>query len=309
MIRKSLIICVIFIIALYTPVPAQLLGDLNCNGWAWEIADAVLAAQILIESCDFVLPTCPENSDIDGDGRAFTIGDLIYYFYLGHPPNYGRHPLLDTIVIESVIAHPGEVISLPVSISTVDIIMGFQFLLEMDADYLAFDSLTADEYFYLNDCIYNEHIYFNTPSRQHFPVIDEPGVYHVCDLFLTVSAEITQPVNTQILFSSIPHQALFSGFANSDFFLPVMVDAEIEIIPLTEIESEEEIIPSELKISVYPNPFNNALNISVSSDQPTEISVYDIMGRPVKTFAIAAGNNLVKWNAADESGRGLSAGI
>ena len=88
-----------------------------------------------------------------------------------------------------------------------------------------------------------------------------------------------------------------------------MVDAEIEILPLTDAESVDEIIPTDFEISVYPNPFNNAVNISVFSDRATEIAVYDIMGRPVKTFAIAAGNKLVNWNATDESGRGLSAGI
>jgi hypothetical protein len=285
------VIIVILIVVALTAIPAsaQLIGDLNCNGWAWELVDAVLAARILIESCDIALPTCPENSDIDRDGRAFTVGDLIYYFYLGHPPNYGRHPLSDTIAIESIIAHPGENISLPVWISTVDIIMGFEFLLELDTDYLAFDSLIADEYFYLNDCIYYEHIYFNTPSHQHFPVIDEPGVYHVCDIFLTVNPAITQPVTTPILFSSIPPQALYSGFANSDFFLPVFVDAEIEILPLTEVESEDGPVPTDFTITAYPNPFNNALNISVISDRAGEITVYDIMGRPIKRFDVNAG--------------------
>jgi hypothetical protein len=143
------IIVILIVVALtVTPASAQLRGDLNCNGWAWELADAVLAARILIESCDIALPTCPENSDIDGDGRAFTIGDLMYYLYPNHnPPVYTHHPESDTLALESAVAHPGETITLPVWISTVDIIIGFEFLLELDTDYLTFDSLIADDYF------------------------------------------------------------------------------------------------------------------------------------------------------------------
>jgi hypothetical protein len=161
----------------------------------------------------------------------------------------------------------------------------------------------------LNHCIYDEHIYCDTPHRQDWPVIDEPGIYQVCDIFMTVNPEITQPVTTYILFSSIPPQALYSGFANSDFFLPVMVDAEIEILPLSDIELPEETVPTDFSITAYPNPFNDALNISVISARAGEITVYDVMGRPVKTFGINVGNNLVKWDAADNNNKSISAGI
>jgi len=289
---------------------AQLLGDLNCNGWAWEIQDMVLAARLLIEPCDIVPPPCPENSDFDGDGRGLTIGDLMYYLYFDHnPPVYPHHPELDTLAIGSVVSHPGESINLPVWISTIDIIMGFEFLLELDSDYLVFDSLVADDYFYLNHCVYDDHIYCCTPDRYDFPVIDEPGIYHVSDIFLTVNPEITQPVSTSILFSSIPDQALYSGFANSHFFLPVFVDAEIEILPLTDTESPDGAIPTDFSITAYPNPFNGALNISVFSNRASEITVYDIMGRPIKTFEVNAGANLINWDATDDSRQSVSAGI
>lgn len=310
MIRPGFIICMIFLVSFSTPASAQLLGDLNCNGFPWEMADIVLAARLLIEPCDIETPPCPENSDFDGDGRGLTIGDLMYYLYSNHsPPVYPHHPQLDTLAIGSVVSHPGESINLPVEISTVDIIMGFEFLLELDSDCLVFDSLAADDYFYLNHCIYDDHIYCCTPDCYNFPVIDEPGIYHVCNIFLTVNPEINQPATTSILFSSIPPQALYSGFANSDFFLPVFVDAEIEILPLTDIEAADEPIPTDFSIKAYPNPFNDALNISVISDRAGEIAVYDIIGRPVRTFGINPGNNLVKWDATDRGGHSLSAGI
>jgi hypothetical protein len=299
----------VFVIALSTPASAQLLGDANCNGWAWEIADLVIVARFLVETCNMHLPPCLENSDLDGDERGLTVGDIIYYTYANNPPDYPRHPQTDTFIVESVITNPGETITLPVWISTVDTIMGFQFLLEVDTDYIEFDTLTASNDFQLihSDC--DGDVYCVTGPLYNHPVICEAGTYHICDLILTINPDINQPATTSLLFSSIPHRALYSGLANSDFFLPVFIDAQIEIVPLTDIESAEEIMPGDFEISAYPNPFNDALNISVFSYNPTEISVYDIMGRPVRTLAVAAGNNLIKWNATDESGRSLSAGI
>jgi hypothetical protein len=308
--NKIIGVTLIGIVSLAVSVSGQVPGDLNCNGFPWELADAVLAARLLIEPCDIVPPPCPENSDFDRDGRGLTIGDLLYYLYSSHnPPVYPHHPESDTLAMGSAVSHPGESFTLPVELLTVDIIMGFEFLLELDTDYLQFDSLIADDYFYLNHCIYDEHIYCVTPDFYNFPVIDEPGIYHVCDIFLTVNPEITQPLYTSILFSSIPDQALYSGLANSDFFLPVFVDAEIEILPLSDIGSSDETIPTDFSITAYPNPFNDAVNISVFSDRETRLTVYDIIGRPVKSFRVNAGNNLINWNATDHNNQSVSAGI
>jgi hypothetical protein len=213
--------------------------------------------------------------------------------------------------VESTITYPGETIVLPVTISTIDTIMGFQFLLEVDPDYLVFDSLIADDDFQLIYCSFNGDIYCRTNyySYPYSPAITDPGDYHVCDLVLTVNPGINQPVTALLPFSVIPSRAMYSGFANSDFFLPVMVDAEIQILPLTEAESVDEIIPSDFEISAYPNPFNDAVNISVFSNRVAEISIYDIIGRPIKIFAINVGNSLVKWDASDNNGKSVSAGI
>jgi hypothetical protein len=102
---------------------------------------------------------------------------------------------------------------------------------------------------------------------------------------------------------------LYSGLANPDFFLPVMVDAEIEILPLTDIESADDPVPTDFSMTAYPNPFNDALNISVISDRAGEITVYDIMGRPIRRFDVNAGNNLINWNATDIHDKSISAGI
>ena len=307
--KTGIIICIVFVIGFSAPASAQLLGDVNCNGWAWEIQDLVLAARFLVEHCELYVPYCWENSDLDGDGRALTVGDIIYMSYLMNPPDFPRHPDADTFAVESAVIHPGETIALPVSISTVDTIMGFQFLLEIDTNYLQLYTLIPDSNFQLSHSDCGGYFYCVTTNLTQNPVIEEPGNYHVCDLILSANPDINQPVTTGLYFSSVPPLALFSGLANSAFFLPVMVDAEIEILPISDIEPVDDPIPTDFSITAYPNPFNDALNISVVSDRETRIMVYDIMGRPVKSFEVNAGNNLINWNAVDENGQSLSAGI
>ncbi|UCC79768.1 MAG: T9SS type A sorting domain-containing protein, partial [Candidatus Zixiibacteriota bacterium] len=299
--NKIIGIAIVGILFFAGPAAGQVPGDLNCNGFI-DVEDIVRAVN-LVNICEFSHSECSwRNGDIDGDGRSMTIGDLLFMPFLflpgPLPPDYSRHPDLDTIMVESAIASPGETIALPLWVKTVDTLVAFQFLLEVDQDYIEFDTVIIYNDFPLVQRNCDVNIYCNAIGD--FPlttILLLPGNHHIADIILNVNPGINQPDTTALCFSSVPLQALYSGFANSNFFLPVMVGAEIEILPLTDSESGEEITPSGFKISVYPNPFNNALNISVSSDQPTEISVYDIMGRPVKTFAIAAGNNLVKWNA------------
>ncbi|UCE65775.1 MAG: T9SS type A sorting domain-containing protein [Candidatus Zixiibacteriota bacterium] len=311
--NKIIGIAIVGIVFFAVPAVAQLSGDLNCNGFI-DVEDIVHAIN-LVNICEISHSECSwRNGDIDGDGRSMTIGDLLFMPFLilpgPLPPDYSRHPDLDTIMVESAIANPGETIALPLWVKTVDTLVAFQFLLEVDQDYLEFDTVIIYNDFPLVQRNCDVNIYCNAIGD--FPlatILLLPGNHHIADIILNVNPDINQPDTTGLYFSSVPLQALYSGFANSDFFLPVMIDAEIQILPLTGVESEEEIIPSEFEISVYPNPFNNALNISMFSDHPTEISVYDIMGRPVKTFAINAGNSLVKWDAADDKGRFVSAGI
>jgi len=306
---KIIGICLIGLTVIAGSASAQLLGDINCNGYPWEVQDAVLMARLMIEHCDLYAPPCWENSDFDQDGQAPTVGDMIYFFYFNNLPNYPRNPLSDTLEVESAVAHPGESVALGVWISTVDTIMGLQFLLDTDTDYIQFDSLTERVVSPLLYSNCNGEIYCVTQIQINNPTVLNPGNYHICDLFFTIDPDITQPVTTPLIFSSNPPLALFSGLANPDFFLPVMVDAEIEILPLSDIEPPGETIPTDFSITAYPNPFNDALNISVISDGATQIAIYDIMGRPIKTFAVNAGPNLINWNATDNSGHFLSAGI
>ena len=64
----------------------------------------------------------------------------------------------------------------------------------------------------------------------------------------------------------------------------------------------------------YPNPFNpvTTLRYDLPEDAPVNITIYDMMGRQVKTLINnqqSAGSKLIRWSATNQSGRPVSAGL
>jgi len=64
----------------------------------------------------------------------------------------------------------------------------------------------------------------------------------------------------------------------------------------------------------YPNPFNPSTQIqyALPSESKVLISIYDLTGRKVKTLVNevqSAGHRSVMWNATNEIGRPVSAGM
>ena len=64
----------------------------------------------------------------------------------------------------------------------------------------------------------------------------------------------------------------------------------------------------------YPNPFNPATTIQYALPQPADVqlTVYNVVGQVVRTLVAehqSAGRYLVAWDATDDSGQSLSAGI
>ncbi len=316
--RKSVLISAIslFILAaLSVPASAQVPGDLNCNGFM-DVSDLVGFLNAFNLPCDFSfgLECVRRNSDVDLDGIPMTIADIIivpsllnsYY----NPPYFPQHPDSDTIMVESTTADPGETIALPFWVKTIDTLVAFQFLLEVDPDYIEFDSVIVYDDFPLKQHNCDGNIYCNSMAEiPNSHILLLPGNHHIADIIITVNPDINQQVTTGLYFSSVPPQALYTGFANSTFFLPVRVDAEIEIIPMTSVDQPNKILPREVEISVYPNPFNSNTNISVTSESAGELSIYDILGRPVRSFGISPGPNDLNWDATDEFGQQIRSGI
>jgi flagellar hook assembly protein FlgD len=74
-------------------------------------------------------------------------------------------------------------------------------------------------------------------------------------------------------------------------------------------------VPSEFALhDNYPNPFNpvTTINYDLPKDAYVNLIIYDIMGREVANLAgkeMSAGYQTMKWNARNNAGALVSAGI
>ena len=67
-------------------------------------------------------------------------------------------------------------------------------------------------------------------------------------------------------------------------------------------------------MGAYPNPFNPATQIkyNLPEDSFVSIKIYDVMGRNIRSFINvnqAAGYHSVRWDAKNDVGEGVSAGM
>jgi len=77
----------------------------------------------------------------------------------------------------------------------------------------------------------------------------------------------------------------------------------------TEVIEGSQPKPTDFSISAYPNPFNVNLNITINSDTPGIIAIYDILGRMIKEFSYSKGKSSLIWNAEDLNNNPVSSGI
>ena len=77
---------------------------------------------------------------------------------------------------------------------------------------------------------------------------------------------------------------------------------------------ENEIIPTKLELSNFPNPFNPSTTISFSihEESNVELTIFNIKGQKTKTLAnneFTKGNHSIIWNGDDELSEPVSSGV
>lgn len=316
---RLVLMAVIAIIFMAVPASAQNRGgDLNCNGFSFEISDFIMAVQIIGQRCDFdSLQQCTlDEGDVDEDGYLITIADAMTMAFMisGYPfPGFARNPESDTIKVESAIATPGETLELPIYLKTIDTLTAFQISIETDPDYVTVDTLVVLDNLNLFGFSYcSGHIYaycFGDGILSGDSVTLLPGGHHIADLVVTVNPNIQEPDTTQIAFSNNPELLQYTALSNGPFFTPVTVDGEIQIFVTGIEDGDHDNIPAKLSINAYPNPFNATATIEygLNKEGRVRIDIYDLLGRKVETLIdkeMPAGQHKVVWDAS-----GYSSGV
>ena len=308
----------IMIMVAFLCVPAfgQVGCDINGDGLDRTIADLIFMFYILSQPPD-VYYMCDLDCDLDEDGISVTIADifiliniLIDPYYMDNPPDFPYHPDSDTLQIESASASPGDNLMLPVYLKTIDTLTAYQFYIYTDTNYIEIDSVISNQGENLripfsNRCIHGYAYDFPPPIDS---ILLLPGDYYIADIYAHVNPDIDEPVVTHLTFSGCPEENFYTGLANLTFFEPVLIDAEITIMP-TGIDDNKNSLPVSTTIEAYPNPFNNSVNLIVNCTHESELVIYDLLGREIKSFPVNTGENNIIWEADDEKGLAVNSGV
>jgi len=77
---------------------------------------------------------------------------------------------------------------------------------------------------------------------------------------------------------------------------------------------ENEMIPTKMELSNYPNPFNptTIIEFSIQNNSNIELSIHNIKGQKIKSLLsdqMSVGEHSIVWNGEDASGKKVSSGV
>ena len=95
-------------------------------------------------------------------------------------------------------------------------------------------------------------------------------------------------------------------------FQSVGGDQRITIVEGGGIVEAPDLLAQTLRVQARPNPFRNEVQISWTSPskRTSELEIFNVMGRLVRSFPGAVGDRtVIVWDARDDGGQPLSSGV
>jgi len=285
-------------------------GDVNCTG-AFNGLDIVYLAGYIngyyqtnwidTSSCSWL------GGDMNGDSLYHTVADwwniLFYFEQIGNNPPFPND--LDTLIIQSVFASPGDTVELPFYAITPESLTGANVHFLYDSDFVEFLNIEYTELFNHGGFYSSEGEIISFQIASIDPVW--PGHNPVGQINMAVSSD-AQP-GMDIVLDLIGSWYYPSGFGNYSIptysIQPVLVDGVIHVITTGTDEDEIPYLP-DIHLANYPNPFNafTVIEFELQSESPVELIIYDLLGRqmgvPVSAH-LPSGRHEISWDGSNNT--------
>lgn len=277
-------------------------GDININGLPYEIGDAVVFMNYFMGETEFNRRQYA-NSDCNRDGAQATIADLVYLL---------RVITHDTIMAAPPLMWPQPEASLNPGapqrdLGRCDIIVESEVALGGAAFEIIFNGNDIQPQAVMLDsaAAYMQLSYTIRDNRLLVTVVN----WDAGNSSFAKGRLLSVLYSSAAGHSSKPFDIINADFSdNSGYSVDARYNAEY---PHPGTPSAP--VTSSMILKGYPNPFNCEVSISceIPADGFYELSVYDILGRKVKTIFSgyqSAGQQAFVWNGTDKDNIGVSSG-
>jgi hypothetical protein len=281
-----------------------LYGDVSWNAQVQHY-DAALILQDLAEIIE--LDTFQRIvGDVSGDSSLSTLdATLILQYVVGTigalPYDAGsQYVASGNVSMDDRGTGPGIPINIPLNISNGSNIYGFEMKVEFDHTLLEFDTLV------LSELMDNYLLIYNSDTDGELIVAASGGNPDgETGSFGTLTFNVSDNFSDETVVS-ITRLRWNEG---------TEVEDPASMIVSYALEIDSELLPDKFALHQnYPNPFNpvTTLRYDLPENGYVNITVYDMLGREVKTLINQtqdAGYRSVVWNATNDYGKPISAGI
>ncbi|MEE9441880.1 MAG: FlgD immunoglobulin-like domain containing protein, partial [candidate division Zixibacteria bacterium] len=264
-------------------------GDINLNGIAYEIADAVLYTNFFISGLKAFRISPPAQiaaSDINGDGLPLTIADLVH---------------LVRIII-------GDISPMP-KFSAVEIEVPVTFNRKDNISTVSIDSPESIGaallvFSYQGDSFAEPEVINKAESMSMLTGFNDYGEFRVL-LYSLQAGHMIEAGESELVSITVPEGVELK-----------LIDVEIADYYANAMMAliDNQALPNKLALSQnYPNPFNPRTSFTLTMPEASdyEVIIYNVTGQAIKTWTGygQAGQHHFEWDGTDSHGASVSSGI